>query len=407
MAMASSEGIDVGVVDTTDGLLALRSEWRELWEESPSAHYFHSFEYCWHVWNLVASVQGCQLRVVVVRQAGRLVLVWPLMRYRRSLRMLSSGTLEYRDALVREGPAAGAWMTAAWSVVQRTRGVDLYLLQNLRTPSNIDRLLGGLRGPMAVGGGWCPVIRLDRYADWGAYSKHLPKSMLDDQRRQWRRVREALPGVAFRIVTDATEAAATIDWIIDHKLRWLHAVNKSWSAEHFGSWGMREFFQATSKSAQEQGSLVLARLADGDTILSAGFGYRFRDEFLFHVFTYDLAWARVSPARLFLEELVRWCLDEGVTVFDFMPGDEQYKATWATDLVRTDSYAAPLTLWGSYLLRWHLPLARSVRTPRILSIAYGHLPERLREVVRRKLTMLNMLGLQLKSRSDPPRLTVK
>jgi len=393
IASMSSQKIELSVVDTTGGLLALREEWNDLWGRSDGAHFFHSFGWCWHIWNFVAAPRGRKLHVVIGKQARRLVLIWPLMIDGRTLRMLSSDTLEYRDLIVEKSPHANYWMTMAWNAVTSTPGVDLVLLQNLRSPSNIDQLLNGMGRTPAVVGGWCSVIRLDKYATWESYVKQWPKSMISDQRRQWKRAKEALPSVSFKLITDGNDIGAIIDWIIRHKVQWLRARNKSWSAENLASREMRAFFHAASQSAHDEGSLVLAKLSDGNIIISAGFGYRFRSDFLFHMFTYDLTWSRISPSRLFLEELVRWCFSQSIRTFDLMPGGETYKTIWANELVRTDTYAESLTLWGEYLLRWHLPLAEFVRVPEIVTTGYRYFPERLRQKIRTKLTRLNMLGL--------------
>jgi len=397
----SSQTIELRVVDTTGGLLALKEEWNDLWGRSDRAHFFHSFGWCWHIWNFVAAQRGRKLHVVIGKQAKRLVIIWPLMIDGRTLRMLSSDTLEYRDLIVEKSPHANYWMTSAWNVVKTTPGVDLVLLQNLRTPSNIDQLLNDMPIMLPVGGGSCPVIRLDKYANWDGYVKQWPKSMIKDQRRQWKRAKEVLPGVSFKLITAGNEIGATIDWIIRHKVQWLRARNKSWSAENLASREMHAFFHAACQSAHDEGSLVLAKLSDRNTIISAGFGYRFRSDFLFHMFTYDVTWSRISPSRLFLEELVRWCFSESVTTFDFMPGGEAYKTIWANELVHTGTYVGALTPWGEYLLRWHLPLAEFVRVPEIVRTAYTYFPKRLRQKIRTKLTQLNLIGLGLKLSKHP------
>jgi CelD/BcsL family acetyltransferase involved in cellulose biosynthesis len=275
-------------------------------------------------------------------------------------------------------------------------------MQNLRYPSNINRLLNGTPGALAVGGGWCPVIRLNQYTDWSFYAKHLPRSLISDQRRQWSRAREVLPGLSFKLIKDNEDIELTINWILDQKLKWLKEKNKS--QLNFRSNEMQDFFAHISRAAKD--SLVLAKLSDGETIISAGFGYRFKDEFLFHVFSYDKTWNKLSPSRLFLEGLVRWCFDNGVNTFDFMPGDEQYKTIWATDLVRTDSYVAPLTLWGVFVLWWHRQRPKHLSAPKILGKTYNYLPGWLRQRIRSKLAQLCISELEIKPRPEMPSLAI-
>jgi len=67
------------------------------------------------------------------------------------------------------------------------------------------------------------------------------------------------------------------------------------------------------------GTLVLAALRDAERIISAGWGYRHGDGFLFHAFAYDPDFAKYSPSRLYLECLIKHCMATGVKEFDFMP----------------------------------------------------------------------------------------
>lgn len=396
--------LSLSVVDSADDLLQLQDEWNLLYEGVGTQHFFHSFAYCWHVWRSVGEKMGYKLHVIVGRQEGVLVLVWPLMIAGRVLRMLSSGTLEYRDLIVDKSAHADAWMNQAWEFVSKTPSVDLFHFQNLREPSNLQRLLSGRHRAKPVGGGWCPVIRLSRYDSWDSYALQLPRSMRSDQRRQWARTRDLIPDISFEIVEDPTQIDSMIDWIMDQKIRWLKA--KALNANNFGSAEMRDLFKELSKSPRGRDGLVLARLSDAHTTISAGFGYRFRNEFLFHVFAYDTAWANLSPSRLFLEQLLRWCISEKIETFDFMPGLEPFKEVWADDLVRTDSYMGSLTRWGSFLLWWHSQHPASLRLRNLLKALHARIPGRLLRPIRSCLIRLSLLGVDAGTRPEPPRLSI-
>jgi CelD/BcsL family acetyltransferase involved in cellulose biosynthesis len=400
--MAEHE-LELAVIETSREFLDLRDEWKALCERTESSHFFHSFTWCSQIWHSVASVRGRKLHLVVGRLCGRLVLVWPLMVDGRVLRMLSSDTLEYRDVIVEDDVRSEAWVRAAWQMVKCTPGVDLFLFQNLRAPSNLDRLLRQNSDALPVGGGWCLVIHLDRYAGWDLYAKRLPKSMISDQRRQWARAREVLPGLAFEVLKGEGKIAATLEWIMDRKLEWLREKGKN--DEQFRAPEIRSFFHDASRAARRHGNLLCARLGDTTTTISAGFGYQFRDQFLFHVFAYDMGFSRLSPSRLFLECLVRWCLENGTATFDFMPGDEPYKTVWADDYVRTDSYTGPLTRWGELLLHWHTTVRKRMRLLRPIKMAYARLPPTLRRNLRKQLTKYGFLGVELEPRSALPQIS--
>src|SRR4051812_28945228 len=63
---------------------ALQSEWDELWVRS-RGWYYQSFGHCWLAWDQIAKPLGRRLRIVVRREAGTAVLIFPLITYRRAL----------------------------------------------------------------------------------------------------------------------------------------------------------------------------------------------------------------------------------------------------------------------------------------------------------------------------------
>lgn len=392
------------IVNTDAGFLALRDDWNALWECAGDRHFFQSFNWCWHVWKEIASVRGRSLRLVTVRHDGQLVLVWPLMIAGRQMRLLASDTLEYRDFIVKPGPLARAWAEAAWAAACDTPKADTFWFQNLRAPSNLAGFIADKPCATPVGGGWCPIIRLDRYSSWKDYTQRLPKSLVSDQRRQWKRAIEVLPRLSFTIVDNPAEIESTLAWILDHKVRWLQNRGKNAAATLFSSAEMRAFFDSLLKTSHSDGQLVLARLSDGTTTISAGFGYRFGNDFLFHVFVYDAAWNRLSPSRLFLESLIQWCIGKGIKTFDFMPGTEAYKYTWADDLVQTDSYYGALTRPGALLMRWHLLRQKKRRIPAGLRAIYGHLPDHLRHIIGSTLINVGLIQADIERRPEKPAL---
>ncbi len=398
--------LEIRIIQTCDGFLALKDEWNVLCARSDTNHFFQSFDWVWQVWNSVAKIRGRKLFIVIGRLGGRLVLVWPLMIADKTLRLISSDTLEYRDLLVEKHPCAESWLQTSWEFIRRNCHTDLYMFQNLRDPANLHQFASQTTAFTAIGGGWCPVIRLDKYADWNGYFQQLPKSLLCDQRRQWKRANEALPGLDFHIVTNGQEHAAIINWIIQHKLAWLSTKQKY--AVYFATAEMQNLFKNAAIAANAQHSYVIAKLSAGETIISAGFGYKFGSNFLFHVFSYDDHWNKLSPSRLFLEKLVHWCFDNGVKTFDFMPGDEQYKTIWANDLVRTDSYIGALTAWGGILLWWHMLLINyELPIAQILQPIYRFIPNSFRNTKFINFMKQRIYGLGFKQRPDRPVLPLK
>jgi CelD/BcsL family acetyltransferase involved in cellulose biosynthesis len=167
----------------------------------------------------------------------------------------------------------------------------------------------------------------------------------------------------------------------------------------------RALLNAAAESALKEDRLLLATLSDGDTIVSAGWGFAYGDEFLFHAFAYDARYSTYSPSRLFLECMVRQCIEKGIRTFDFMPGEEPYKDTWATDYIRTHSFIGPLNWRGVWLLKLARIRPEGSVVPESLKKIYRKLPVSIRRAARSRWRAFQSISdaLRLKSRTEPVR----
>jgi CelD/BcsL family acetyltransferase involved in cellulose biosynthesis len=383
--------------EESGGFQSLQQPWNALWTRLDRPHLFSSFEWCWNAWRLVAEGRGYKLRLVCGWLEERLVLIWPMMEDGGVLRMLSSETLEYRDIIVEPSEHAARWIDDAWSHVLATTHASTFLFQNLRLPNALGTKLAKVTSARRIGGGWCPLVGLDRFADWDAYARTLPKSLISDQRRQWKRLRQALPGVSFRLIDNARMIEPVMDWISRHKLRW--GQERGNPTVWFSSEDIHALLKSVAERTLEDGRLVLATLSAGDKTISAGWGYICGGEFLFHAFAYDLAYATYSPSRLFLENLLQYCISNGIRTLDFMPGEEAYKRIWATDYVGTESYIGPLNWRGMLLLR--LARLKSSAPSVVLRRLYRKLPGRWRETMQRRLRTYRLVNQALALKPTP------
>ncbi|MGH6839763.1 MAG: hypothetical protein ACREDT_13395, partial [Methylocella sp.] len=125
--------------------LALEDEWRSLFDRVPGAYLAQSFDWCRAGWETVAAPRGRRLFVLVTREEGRTVLIWPLVEAKygpcRVLRPLGSEATEYLNLLVEDGPETARRVSTAWEMLQQTRGVDILNLVNVRSDTALHGLL--------------------------------------------------------------------------------------------------------------------------------------------------------------------------------------------------------------------------------------------------------------------------
>lgn len=371
--------IQFEIVEDSAGFRALEDAWQSLCARAPDHEYFYRFPWMWRVWRHVASARGRRLCIIVGRSGGRVVLIWPLMRDGRQIRFLASDKVEYRDLIVEHGPHADDWMAAAWRIATSLKHVDLLLFQDIRMGSHIDRLLkSGHKS------GWkheqrSHVIRLDRFKGWDDYAATLSKSMMKNQRKQWRRIAADGEPAQCVILTSREQVRETLDWLLHHKLAWLQASGIDDTG--FGSTEYLAFIHDAVQEAFDSGHLLFAKLLVGDRTAAAGMGYKHGSDFIFHMFTYDAAWQSYSPGRLLQEHIIKWCFDNGVASFDFMPGEEGHKGPWSNDAFCITDYLIPMSVRGAAIVRWHAS-GLSARIERSwLRTAFHHLPG----IVRRRL----------------------
>lgn len=220
------------------------------------------------------------------------------------------------------------------------------------------------------------MIRLERYAGWDDYAKTLPKRMIADQKRQWRRI-AARGDVRCVILDSADEIRVVLEWMLYHKLAWLRS--NGISDDTFGAPEYTAFIHDVIQQAFDAGILYFSKLCVGDAIVAAGLGYKFGTEFTFHMFTYDNAWENFSPGRLLLEHFIKWCFDNGIAAFDFMPGEESYKGIWADEEFVVTDYLIPATLRGTALIRWHASGLSTLAEQDWLKSTYRYLPKSVRQ----------------------------
>jgi len=363
-------------VTDTAGFRALEADWRELCQRAAPHSFFSLYDWQCHAWQHIASARGCRLRILVGRVGTRVVLIWPLVLDGRWIRFLGSEKFEYRDILVEQGTEAARWIAAAWQRASRLAGGDMLELREIPAGSLLEDFFGrsvrhGLRRELAS-----PVIRLDRFAGWEAYAASLPKRLVADQQRQWRRLAKMSGDYRFHVVCDAGEIDSLVDWIFTHKLAW--AARRSIDTGIYPTPAYRGFIKAVLHDCLASGNLMLCRLGTADDILSAGFGFVHAGKFVFYMFAYDARYGALSPSRLLMEQMIRWCMERGLTVFDFLPGQEPYKRVWADGEERVVDCFTPVTLlghgrmvWMSYvvgplasqdwLLRWYFAVPRPLR----------------------------------------------
>ena len=281
-----------------------------------------------------------RLEILAARSGGELVGVLPLVR--RGRRVESPTNWETSlFGLVAAGPDAAAALADA-VFAGRPRVVSLRFVD----PAELEPFRRAARGR-----GYRVTERLMQRApyleltgEWEGIVSHLGRSLRANLRRRRRRLEEQ--GDLTLQVADGTENLQALleeGWLVegtDWKLKEGTAIRSS--PETLG------FYGEVSRWAAEQGILRLAFLRlDGRPI---AFDLCFEDGGVHWLVKtgFDAEHRNLSPGNILRHDMIKRAFDLGLTRYEFLGGEEAYKADWtdrAHDRLHVQAFApTPLGL---------------------------------------------------------------
>ena len=324
-------GLTAEDVRRASGLTALEAEWRALAASCPAATVFQTFEWNAAWWKHFGRVPGRALRVITFRDsAGALVGLAPLMTsfwYATPLRRLSflgTGTSDYLDVLAQPGREPEV-IQSLYRYLETTRGWQIADFQQLREGSLLrqhapppDSSLTALDVPgeacpyLALPGAWDMLLQglgKKTRANIGYYDRGLQK--------------------VYAVEADPVRDPDALDDEMSrlfelHQRRW----NQRWLPGVFGGRRVQAFHRDAARRLLERGWLRLFSLKlDGMTQASL-YCFAFGDRMCYYQGGFEPTLSRLSLGTVLTARAMQTAIGEGREVFDFLRGDEPYKAKW-------------------------------------------------------------------------------
>jgi CelD/BcsL family acetyltransferase involved in cellulose biosynthesis len=191
-------------------------------------------------------------------------------------------------------------------------------------------------------------------ASWDEFLRTRSKGFRKDQRRDLRGLEERY-AVRFRMTAEPAELERDLDAVFDlHRARF---------GKHDGCYfcGANEAFQrAFAACALERGWLRLWLLELDGRPVAAEYGFRFGDAWFAYQTGRDPAVERASVGTILGTYTVRQALEEGVTEYRFLQGNEPYKYSWANLDPELEAIGIPGSVVGRIAISGLVPL-RGVR----------------------------------------------
>jgi CelD/BcsL family acetyltransferase involved in cellulose biosynthesis len=358
-----SAGLSSIVIDDPEALDGLGETWARLWSATRPSSPMLERRWVSRWWHLHRR-DGKLLLIAVTDREGTPLGLAPLYvrrdlrdprRLLRTVHFLGTGERE-ADEVAAEylgwlaPPELVPAVTAAVAHVLRTRAGTWDRLQLVNSCPEQD-LAGQLRralGPvgLAASDRVRPAFRIDVKPSERYVAELTSSSFRHRCRRALRAGVEA--GVELVTATTPQEVQSLHAALVDlHQRRWQARGH----AGAFGSAVFRDFHGHLLPAYVADGTAWLAGLRQGDRWLAARYHLRVGDTVFDYLSGVDTeAPAALGPGLLLTLHALDWCVQNGITTYDLLAGDYDYKRKLATDtgsLVDLDLFATTLSarLW--------------------------------------------------------------
>ena len=335
----------VEIIDSSGRFDALHGEWTDLLEASSAESPFLTWEWLNAWWTHLR--ESRRLAILAVRRGGQLIAIAPLMAARgrlpffSRLEFLGTGCAgsDYLDAIVRRGFEAEA--VGALAEYARSQNMALHL-DHLPSNSLLSRLTTPLTecgwAVRQVNQGVCPFIRLAGHS-WDSFLATIGPAHRATTRRRLRSLEKKF-GMRFEAVADDARARGRARAAVRLSPGALGLARDGVSND-----ALRAFHLDATARALKAGWLRLYTLHLHDELAAVMYGFAFKGRFYFYQHGYAAQFRSHGIGRALLDLSIRAAIDEGLSEFDLLYGNEAYKSAWTGDtrsLSRIDLFPAHL-----------------------------------------------------------------
>jgi CelD/BcsL family acetyltransferase involved in cellulose biosynthesis len=350
------------------------AEWRALERRcGDRLTYFQSFDWC-RGWVAAFAGPGSafRFRIETVWLSGRLVAVWPLMVQTvggvRVLENLGAPHSQYCNLLCDDAHLADAVTRELLARIKAAPECDVAVFNPVPHQSTLASLLKA-QSPIRGYGGSSAVLDLSTFANSDAYRSEGGK--LKKRNRNRRRNHLARLGeLHFEVIWPADPRFA------DHvrecaamKRDWLRQTGRASSGFSFD--GFEDFLAGLAGNSASLSGACLSILRAGEKTVAIELGFVRSGHYYAYLGGFDWNLRHLSPGKVQMEMTVCWLIDNGVTTYDLLGGEGEYKQSWANQAVALDGYSLPFSWKGRIYADAWLPVIRPLAKRIYLAIPEG------------------------------------
>jgi CelD/BcsL family acetyltransferase involved in cellulose biosynthesis len=324
----------------------LKNEWNTLSQDA-SAPFYVSYSYCFETWLQIQKPLGRSLFCVIGRYEGKLIFVWPFVKYQNKrlwtlLRALTSHAAEYSDILISPDVDRINMIKQAWPFVCEQSRAHIINLPFVLSDTVLSTFINDLKFT-GVEQDTVPFLELQQNETWESYYTSLG----GNHRRSMTRRRKVLAmyGVIdYRIAESNDDIKPYLAWLIENKREWVKLKDKadaSLDTEDF-----QNFLVEMSTGAETRHLIKVFGLLINDSPVSVKVIVIGKTQVNRIIAAYSTEYAKASPGMLLDEYVMKWIIDNNYNC-NFGVGGETSKLVWSrNNLRRVASYQIPVNYWG-------------------------------------------------------------
>jgi len=247
----------------------------------------------------------------------------------RSLQIIgqeSDAYPEYLDLIVRE-EAADLVIAKIGSVILSRRNVDWHILNLQLVPDNSPTLELIRKWSTDQGGHLKFIKKESPYLPLTATFEEFLHKRGKNFRKRWRKKNNALSNAG-----KVRLAVAGLDISVDEAMAYLIELNRQrWGeqGDSFRSSLFTEFHKELCCRFSAVQKLHLVVMYVDERPVSARYDFVHNDKFWGYQSGWALEWRDFSVSYILLGKVIEWGINQGLTEYDFLAGNSEYKTRWA------------------------------------------------------------------------------
>jgi CelD/BcsL family acetyltransferase involved in cellulose biosynthesis len=335
------------IVRSADRLAEIAAAWTTLWQRSDGLVFqSHSWVAAW--WSAAPDRDRLALRIGLVWRGDELAAIVPLAISRRQgVRLLEWAASAYTDYgdILKSADCSEPMLVRLWRDLQRSGGFDIVALNRLLPDAAARSLIGASAdGSMKLR----PNYREEAsfrvagpFTTGAAWLESQSKKTRQNYRRGYKALEENGP-VTFRIVPAEDDLGPLLERLAQFKRAWLR--NSGRQSDNFDAGTAT--LAALVAVLRDAGLLRVFVLECAGEMVAVSLNFVQRNTMMAFVTTYDPAFERGSPGMLLMIDYIRWSIDNGLELVDFLCGAEPFKLRFANQSVTLGTVTGSRTTLG-------------------------------------------------------------